>query len=422
MMTRMILAVASLVAAGALAAPASREAEESWPADETRYAARVEDGAAVFDLEDGNEVVVRPDAEKLKRLGAPSADNYARELALKLRSRQRAGRGAGDWGKCEIALRPEAVVPLSSVATIEVRKARPAAASRGASETMTWSDASGGLRGRLDVSRCMAPRLPLQGAVYVENVSEGNLAVDMAPLRLAGRWRVMDANGKGVELPLAAAAQPAGKADWRVLIAQQQFGTIVSLPGPEAPWRLKPGSYTLHYLLKGSGGEAVNGAAAWKGRVELPPVQVEVFGEVDEAALKAAVAKVRKAHPPGGAAMYKALAELVHPGMTVDQMKLALPPQAQPVGVGAMPHFWLWNGSGFYLTYPLDAEHTVKASGVGTKGRPGEEAVVPVLTSRPRIEGRRAGAGVGGGAWGLPAAAAARYAYHDWRGQWLPSN
>lgn len=134
-----------------------------------------------------------------------------------------------------------------------------------------------------------------------------------------------------------------------------------------------------------SNGDVSKSGAALKGPIELPPSEVEAIGEVSEADLKAAAAKVRKAHPQGGTPMWKALAELVRPGMTVEQMRLALPAALQPSGLLAVPPVWLWNGMAFRVTYALDANHTAEASGIGTRGRGAGRLLVPVLTARPQV-------------------------------------
>ena len=69
-------------------------------------------------------------------------------------------------------------------------------------------------------------------------------------------------------------------------------------------------------------------------------------------ALEAAVAKVREAHPGGGKAMWEALAALTKPGMTVREMKVALPP-ATPASGGGAHEVVLWDGDHFRITYPL---------------------------------------------------------------------
>ena len=69
--------------------------------------------------------------------------------------------------------------------------------------------------------------------------------------------------------------------------------------------------------------------------------------------------------------MWKALAALIKPGMTVVEMKTVLPPSG--------PALTLWNGQTFFLTYPLDLDFGVEAGGIGKKGQ-------LVLTAAPRIK------------------------------------
>ncbi|GAG25187.1 unnamed protein product, partial [marine sediment metagenome] len=79
-----------------------------------------EKGAIVVDMEDGNEVVVRPDPEKLKSFGVEDIDAFVQSLQQKLRIRR-----AGDIGNWLVGLRRKLVTRLSDIATIELRKAQP---------------------------------------------------------------------------------------------------------------------------------------------------------------------------------------------------------------------------------------------------------------------------------------------------------
>jgi len=72
--------------------------------------------------------------------------------------------------------------------------------------------------------------------------------------------------------------------------------------------------------------------------------------------IRAAAARIRTKYPKCGEAMWKALAALVKPGMTVEAMKVVLPPAA-PETYGSP------SGRLFTVTYPLDTNFAVEASG-----------------------------------------------------------
>jgi len=132
-------------------------------------------------------------------------------------------------------------------------------------------------------------------------------------------------------------------------------------------------------------------------RADQATKQAAQPGQMTDDALKAAAARVRAEHPDGGEKMWLALAKLVEPGMTVRQMVIVLPPLVIPddgtllIGgqrievpqkPGPVPRLTLWNGQSFYMTYPLDGNFGVAASGV-SKGE-GDDKMV--LTSRPSIK------------------------------------
>ncbi len=85
------------------------------------------------------------------------------------------------------------------------------------------------------------------------------------------------------------------------------------------------------------------------------------------------------------------MADLVLPGMTTKQLIAMLPPQRQQQpadGKLQIPIVTLWNGQSFYMTYPLDHDFYVAASGTGR----GESAEVlesrPCICKRPDIPAR----------------------------------
>ena len=265
-----------------------------------------------------------------------------------------------------------------------------------------WGKANNGLRARINASRYLSKRLGLEVVVRFENVSKANLAIDFGELQ-ALSWKITDAAGKEVEPAKVRRSQPAPV--WHSMSPGYSVGRILGkavhnrdgrLKIGFYEWKLKPGRYSIHCLLSLQS-DAVgkpSGQTAWRGKIELPPAEFEVIGEVSDKDLIEAGKQVRAAHRAGGLAMWRALAKLVRPGMTVRQMYLVLPPRETSFKAGVLhyPRMTLWNGQSFFLTYSLDDAFGVEASGVGTSGGPttrpsglpGDEYMV--LTSTPRIK------------------------------------
>lgn len=262
-----------------------------------------------------------------------------------------------------------------------------------------------GLRARIKASRYLSKRLGLEVGVGFENVSKANLAIDFGELQ-ALSWKITDAAGKEVEPAKVRRAEPAPV--WHSMTPGYSVGRILGkavhnrdgrLKIGFYEWKLKPGRYSIHCLLSLQS-DAVgkpSGQTGWRGKIELPPAEFEVIGEVSDKDLIEAGKQVRAAHPAGGLAMWRALAKLVRPGMTVRQMYLVLPPRKMSLKAGVLdfPRTTLWNGQSFFLTYWLDDAFGVEASGFGNMGgrttRPsgliGDEYMV--LTSTPRIKSLR---------------------------------
>ena len=102
---------------------------------------------------------------------------------------------------------------------------------------------------------------------------------------------------------------------------------------------------------------------------------------ISEQDLKEAAANIRAEHAAGGRLMWDALAALVKPGMTVVQMKTVLPPAHVRAG-DAPREVILFDGAWFMISYALDAQFGVEASGIAN-GK-GQEQMV--LAAPPRIK------------------------------------
>jgi hypothetical protein len=270
-----------------------------------------------------------------------------------------------------------------------------------------WSEPVDGLRARIDASRYLTPRLGMEVDVMFKEVAHKPLAIDFDELR-ALPWKVIDASGKEVQPAKVGKAQPAP--NWQSLTSGAGTGRMLGTPKNNRngrleiglyEWTLQPGRYSIRCLLNLRSDVAGNRTSAtpWRGQVELPPAEFEVIGEVSDKDLIEAGKKVRAAYPAGGLAMWRALAELVRPGMTVQQMHLALPPLKASVEGGILRHsaMTVWNGNAFFCTYWLDDVCTVEASGVGdawgssTTNATSHTPVDMLLTGTPRVKDRSRG-------------------------------
>ena len=287
-----------------------------------------------------------------------------------------------------------------------------------APEDIAWGKANNGPRARIEASRYLSKRLGMEVGVGFENVSKASFAIDFGELQ-ALSWKITDAAGKEVEPAKVERSQPVP--DWHSLIPGQSIGRILGTAVHNRDgrlkigfheWKLKPGRYSIHCFLSLQS-DAVgkpSGQTAWRGKIELPPAEFEVIGEVSDKDLIEAGKQVRAAHPAGGLAMWRALAKLVRPGMTVRQMHLVLPvhlvlPAREPSSKAGVLHsrhvstgigqISTWMGQNFILRYSLDDAFGVEASGVGnTSGAPttrpsgltGDEYMV--LTSTPSTTAR----------------------------------
>lgn len=248
----------------------------------------------------------------------------------------------------------------------------PATQTSSSPASVRWSNATNGLRARIEAGPYLAKRLGNRVDVYFENVSDEPFSLDFGELQ-ALSWAVFDATGKDVK-PIAVQKAEAVP-DWHSIAPGQQLGMVLgkSVQNRDGrlqigvhEWKLQPGRYSIHCMLelRSDAASRPAGQTPWSGRVELPPAEFEVVGEVSDENLIEAGEQVRAAHPAGGLAMWQALAELVRPGMTVRQMFLVLPAKKMTLeemgGAGI-----LWMGGIFSLNYRVDALWCVEAVGVG---------------------------------------------------------
>ena len=253
----------------------------------------------------------------------------------------------------------------------------PATQTSSSPASVRWSNATNGLRARIEAGPYLAKRLGNRVDVYFENVSDEPFSLDVGELQ-ALSWAVFDATGKDVK-PIAVQKAEAVP-DWHSIAPGQQLGMVLgkSVQNRDGrlqigvhEWKLQPGRYSIHCMLelRSDAASRPAGQTPWSGRVELPPVEFEVLGEVSDENLIEAGEQVRAAHPAGGLAMWQALAELVRPGMTVRQMFLVLPPQKPSAKAGMLnaPRLTLWDGQFFWLTYSLEERFVVEASGIGVR-------------------------------------------------------
>jgi len=223
---------------------------------------------------------------------------------------------------------------------------------------------------RIDAGRYSAPLLGLQLSIFPRTSGRNDLMVDLSRID----WRIVDAVGRNVA-PHSAAERKSP--DWFNPSSDGSTGRVITLEGWKGGnievggkrWQLKPGKYAVEAVLDTSsdrpgrmGGQRQPLRGIWIGTLLLPRIPFEVIGEVSDEALAAAAKSLRAAHPAGGEAMWRALAELVRPGMTIHQLQLALPPLSPAAGDLSDTGI-LWMGPWFFMRYPLDRVWKVQASG-----------------------------------------------------------
>jgi hypothetical protein len=227
--------------------------------------------------------------------------------------------------------------------------------------------------------------------VRVWSVADRPLDLDVA---FAGslHWKLAGAAGKEVKPAAGPTTAPAEPRRWFSLQPGRTAGKIVGatrwdeaghvvLELASRRWTVAAGKYTLHCTLKVARGgpagiPARRAKSAWTGEMALAPAQFEVFAEVSDERLRAMAASVRREHAAEPKEkLWRALTKLVTPGMTLEQMLIALPPAPrQRPKIEDHPGY-------FFVSYPLDLEFAVKAVGV----RPADDKGLRVLTSRPRL-------------------------------------
>ena len=149
-----------------------------------------------------------------------------------------------------------------------------------------WSKAVNGLRAAITTSKYLTPRLGLKVRVFVQNLSDEPMAVNLGTLLT--NWQVLDGSGQAVEAYGEASIE--GIVDWRLLPAGEIADRTIGKPErnrdgvldvEHTEWRLKPGKYTLRGNLIVGTRDAPGKLPQWKawsGRIELPAVEFQVRG------------------------------------------------------------------------------------------------------------------------------------------------
>ena len=258
---------------------------------------------------------------------------------------------------------------------------------------------------RLDVGcRYSTPLLGIQLDLVPGTPGRNDLVVDLSRID----WRIIDAAGRDVA-PRAIAERKSP--DWFNPSADGSMGRIIALEPSSwkggkiqvggKSWHLSPGKYTLEAVLDTSadrpgriGGDHQPLREIWIGKLRLPRMPFEVIGEVSDEALDAAADKVHAVHSAGGVAMWRALAKLVRPGMTVHQLQLALPPLKPAADKHTFGDYTevVWMGTSFFMRYPLDKVWEVRASGHAiAAGAVHGDSRAAVVSQPPRIMTRAEG-------------------------------
>jgi len=227
-----------------------------------------------------------------------------------------------------------------------------------------WSQPASGLRARLKTYGFISKRLGLWVQVEIENVSDKPLAVDLGMLEMATFTLPED------QKPETERTRPR-TVSWTVLrpgdtalriIGKSDLCRDGRLDLGLAVWNLKPGPSALWATISDDGSQPGKPevAAAWSGKIALTAAPFWVYSGKTADEIAAATAKIRKERASNPEAMWKALAELVEPGMTVKEMKAILPPDVtQTYGGGSD---WTDNLCD-RLFYPLDDTFYVLAVG-----------------------------------------------------------
>jgi len=232
-----------------------------------------------------------------------------------------------------------------------------------------WGDPVGGLQANLKADKFLTHRMGMDVILTVYNVGHQPLAYNEASLQQP-QWQVFDARSRIVEPADVRHAQP----QYRWHKCGRYVGTSringdgkVNRDGlldlGNQVWKLKPGKYTLGCTFIGSQdvpGERPD-CAIWSGRIELLPVDFEVIAEAPEEALKVAVEKTREEASAGGNQLWRALAGIVRPGMTLDQLHLVLPPVPETVSTEADAQTAITHRPLFFHRYTLDSKSAVTA-------------------------------------------------------------
>lgn len=232
-----------------------------------------------------------------------------------------------------------------------------------------WTEVVNGIQARIAIEGYVAKLVGMEVDLEVEQVSGEGFTGELAPLS----WKVTDAAGAEIKPKEVQQREPKiwqGKSAWLWQGKESRIGMGQTV-GPRErnlnghlevgpyQWELKPGHYSLQGVvgLRPKQTAKPAGPQPWTKQIKLPAVAFEVIGEVSDEELTAAAKRVRAAHPAGGEAMWKALAELLRPSTPARQLKLVLPPAE-----GEMPGAIFQEGNNQWESYPLDDLFEAKVS------------------------------------------------------------
>jgi hypothetical protein len=143
-------------------------------------------------------------------------------------------------------------------------------------------------------------------------------------------------------------------------------------------WRLDPGKYVLFGTLEGSAesdSSLPTSVRTWRGKLNIPEVRFEVIHTPTPKEFLMAVTNARINHAGNRKAMWKALGALVVPGMTAQELFIALPPSKHdPV----MSIHWFENS--WHVKYKVDADYGIYAHGIA------DRMGIAVLSSYPAVK------------------------------------
>jgi len=287
-----------------------------------------------------------------------------------------------------LAIVPDAERNRAATKPVKAPTTQPVGVPPLGSNEEDWSAPVGGFRARVSAGLYIARRLASRVSIQLWSVADGPIRVD-TDLVGALQLRLLDA--KGNEIAPARRAT-GGKPNWQVIEPGQSTGKnlgrskwidsgAAELDLGTAVWSLPPGKYALRGTIKIAPPSAGQPSDAWHGTITLKPVVMEVFADVDPAKFEEAVAAAEAAHAgKPKAELWLALSELVTPGMTVEDMLLALPPAVRQRPTVDDRDTYL------FISYPVDGEFAVKA----VAAVQGTDRKIQTLTSRPRIVPLRA--------------------------------